>query len=239
MGEASPPTMACLRNLGSLNMTATAYNRKQLAKGQITDPMVTTMVEFWQEHHGLEIDGYCGPATQASIIKDIFGDDAQSALALEALKVAIEEIGHGEEGGNNSGPHVAKYHGIQDDHDPDDDGSWCSSFCSWAYEEAGRRLGVTLPFQRSGGAKRLFKNVVSTGKVVSNPLPGDLVLWDRGLVGSWQGHIAIVEAVENGVLLTIEGNVGKYPAKVRRLSHDLGRQHRLEGFARIAEIHHG
>ena len=56
--------------------------------------------------------------------------------------------------------------------------------------------------------------------------------WDRGDPGSWQGHIGFVERVEDGVLYTVEGNVGSYPSKVKRFMHDLSSQSRLEGYGR-------
>jgi hypothetical protein len=220
---------------GPRAMSAIEYNERQVEQGNLTGPMLVALTEHWQGDHELQVDGFCGPLTQASIVEVIFGDGGASPLGQRALEVAIREIGNGEEGGNNSGPQVAKYHGIQDDGDPDDDGSWCASFVSWCFEEAARELGVSLPFERSGGAKQLFRNITSTGEVVSKALPGDVVLWDRGEPGSWQGHIGIVEHVEGGLLHTLEGNVGAFPARVRRMTHDLKVQTRLEGFGRAGD----
>lgn len=214
-------------------MTAEAYNQKKLESGEITPSNITQLVELWQFRHGLEVDGYCGPKTIASL-------NANSApvsnFAENALKIAIEELGLGEEGGNNSGPHVAKYKLIEDDGDPDDDGAWCAAFVSWCCEEACRRLDRGLPFKRSQGAKQLFKRIGMCGSFVTEPQPGDVVCWDRGKKGSWQGHIGFVEKVEGGILHTVEGNVGAYPSKVRRFMHDLSRETRLEGFARLPTI---
>ena len=214
---------------------AQEYNRRKMDEGSFTDEHVEKLVRSYQEAQGLAVDGECGPKTQASL--DALGGGAvDGSLALTALEVAIEEIGKGEEGGNNSGPHIAKYKLIEDDGDPDDDGAWCAAFLSWCIEEACRRLGEEMPLKRSQGAKRLFKNTGKAGAFVSQPRPGDLVCWDRGAPGSWQGHIGIVEKVEEGVLYTVEGNVGRYPSKVRRFMHDLNRQSRLEGFARLPGV---
>jgi hypothetical protein len=217
-------------------MTPVDYNQKQIQEGKFTQTMIATLVEFWQSTHSLEVDAKCGPNTQQSIVSAIFGDEEDiGALSAAALNIARREIGNGEEGGNNSGQYVAEYHRIEDDGDDDDDGSWCAAFISYCFEEAAKELGVEMPFARSGGAKKLFSNIASSGQVTENPRPGDVVCWDRGDPGSWQGHIGIVESVSDGILHTIEGNVGAYPSKVKRLSHDLASQTRLEGFARSGE----
>mgnify|MGYP003153781975 FL=1 len=213
-------------------MDAKEYNKKKQEDGLFTDDHIVELVRQYQEKAGLDIDGKFGPITRSSLEDHMFeGAD----LGLAALEVAIEEIGLGEEGGNNSGPHVAKYK-LQEDDGPDDDGAWCAAFISWCIEEACRRLGVEMPFKRSQGAKRLFKNAGNAGSFTSTPRPGDLICWDRGTPGSWQGHIGIVEKIDGSIVHTVEGNVGRYPSVVRRFMHDLDRQSRLEGFARLPGV---
>lgn len=216
--------------------TPEEYNQRQMDQGDFTQVMIAKLVEFWQSTHNLEVDGKCGPNSQQSIVAEIFADPGDvGPLAAAALDIARREIGHGEEGGNNSGQWVAKYHRIEDDGNDDDDGAWCASFVSYCFEEGAKALGIQMPFARSGGAKKLFSNIGTAGEFVDDPKPGDVVCWDRGDPGSWQGHIGIVESVSDGILHTIEGNVGAYPSKVKRLSHDLSSQTRLEGFARSPE----
>jgi hypothetical protein len=209
------------------------YNQKQLDKDYILGPHITILTEFWQQHHDLSVDGACGPKTLSSLEDEM--DIHPTPLAAMALSIAIDEIGNGEEGGNNSGPHVERYMNKKWDGDDDDDGSWCAHFVSWCFEEAARRLDVDLPFRRSGGAKALYRNIKRAGTAPSTPMPGDVVCWDRGKPGSWQGHIGFVEKVDNGILHTVEGNVGRYPSKAKRLIHDLDRETRLIGFARCPE----
>jgi len=223
--------------------TPEEYNSQQMSLGRLTDAQITHLVKNWQEQSGLEVDGYCGPKTQASIISDLFGANGEpSKLGLQALQVAIGEIGNGEVGGNNSGPHVARYHGIIDDGDDDDDGAWCASFVSYCCGVAADNLGITLPFKKSRGAKALHAKVVKSegGRFVevSQTLPGDIVIWDRGPLlangkPSWMGHIGFVEKLENGILYTVEGNVGRFPSTVHRIKHDLSREPKLIGCARM------
>ena len=214
-------------------MTSEEYNKEQMEKGNLTDWHISELVKAWQRSNGLVVDGMCGPNT----LRTFDPEEPASLFGHKILEVALEELGNGEIGGNNSGPHIARYKNIADDGDPDDDGAWCAAFLSWCAEEAASRLGVDMPFQKSQGAKRLFSNVAKGGGTyVENPGPGDFVCWDRGKKGSWQGHIGVVERVEDGILHTVEGNVGRFPSKVRRFMHDLTRQDRLEGFVRMPDV---
>lgn len=152
-------------------------------------------------------------------------------LRASALSVATAEIGNGETGANNTGPDIRRYCA------PSGDGhEWCAAFAGYCYEQAAKRLEVQLPFARSLGAKRLTKNLAGVKGAIkfTDPklaLPGDLVCWSRGLPGSWTGHVGVVESVDpSGLIHTIEGNVGKAPAKVKRLIHDVSKE-RLYCFA--------
>ncbi|MBK23550.1 MAG: hypothetical protein CME70_06045 [Halobacteriovorax sp.] len=214
-------------------MSAENYNRRQFEDGLITGKHLVQLTECWQKCHDLTEDGYCGPDTRASMDSERLPEAPENnSLGVVALNIAIEELGNGEVGGNNSGPYIAKYKGILDDGDPDDDGAWCASFVSWCFKEASKRTGIPLSFNTSHGAKRLFRNVGESGNFINSPQPGDVVCWDRGVKGSWQGHIGFVEKLENGILCTVEGNVGRYPSVVRRFEHNMDLQTRLEGFAR-------
>jgi hypothetical protein len=49
-------------------MSAESYNQRQLEEGNLTWEMITEMGRLWQRtHQPLSIDGYIGPATQASL----------------------------------------------------------------------------------------------------------------------------------------------------------------------------
>jgi len=219
-------------------MSAIEYNKKQMDSGAFSDEMIVQLVTAWQKSHGLDPDGYCGPNTQSSLINSRTSptpnpDSTEAGLA--ALQVAVDQIGNGEEGGNNSGPFVEMLKHKEYDGNTDDDGAWCASFVSWCFEQAYASLGRDMPFQYSEGAKRIYKNVGDAGSFPESPAPGDVVCWDRGDPGSWQGHVGFVEKVQDGVLYTVEGNVGSFPAKVKRFMHDMKSDSRLEGYARTPE----
>jgi hypothetical protein len=199
-------------------------------KNLLTDDMVTELVIFWQKHHNLVADGMAGPKTRATFksVPTFSTKDKQvHPLAWEALTVANRELGNGEETGNNRGPDVRRYRGDAVA------AAWCAAFVSWCYEQAARDLSnMKLPFARSHGAKKLYKNIGKAGSFVSRPLPGDVVCWDRGKAGSWQGHIGFVVKVQGSTFWTIEGNVGAFPSKVAVYRHELD-EARLVGFARL------
>ncbi len=155
-----------------------------------------------------------------------------STRGRAALKVALAEMAAGasESGANNSGPYVRKY--LKGIIDPPAD--WCAAFVSWCYDQhpAGCPYGYSL------GARDVLKRCRSRGWVYNHPTepaqPGDIVVWRRGPVDGWQGHVGLVfEATPGGMLYTIEGNKGGFPSRVRRFSYVLRSMDTLLGFARV------
>lgn len=139
-----------------------------------------------------------------------------AAWRAAVVEVAIEELGKGETTANNVGPDLERYGANPTE-------PWCAALASYCCEEAARRVGVTLPFTRSLSALRLARHVTNDGTnlELEQAGPGDLIAWYRGPDGSGQGHIGIIEQVDgDGVVHTIEGNVGAFPSKVKRLVHD-------------------
>jgi hypothetical protein len=160
--------------------------------------------------------------------RDVDGD--WSPLRDELLIVARGELGFGEEVANNAGPHVARWRGDTKR------AAWCAALVSWCYVVASRNLRWSLPFAASHGAKALHRRIGKAGRFSTIPIVGGVVCFERGLDGDWRGHIEIVESVDEaaGVYVAIAGNVGAYPAKVRRRTHRIdGRGERLIGFAAI------
>lgn len=153
---------------------------------------------------------------------------AAPALAAEMVAVARLEIGNGEEGGNNAGPHCDRYRFGRTS------GAWCAWFLSWCLESAAINLSVPNPIKSTGGARRFFKRVSRAGFKLEKPEVGAIALWSRGPKGSWMGHVGIVCGVgpDGNTFHTIEGNRGAYPSKVDMFKHVVG-EAKLLGFARL------
>lgn len=181
----------------------------------------------------LEVDGKVGQNTRWAIDAALGGLSPQTATfdppgipaggstaGRAALKAALHEaaLGHGEVGGNNTGPHVLKYLG-----DPKLDGaSWCAGFVSWCFKEG---LGKAPVFGHIVGAQALHDRMKTLGhayqaSLANPPQPGDIITWRRIDPGkpkktAWYGHIGIVHSFADGMLWTVEGNRGPYKSKVK------------------------
>lgn len=156
-------------------------------------------------------------------------------LGERALVVARANLGYGEQGANNRGRFVEAIGGAQG-------APWCAAFAGYCYRRAywleGSEPGSWLfrrPSVPETGARALVKAMGRAGRLFKDPSearPGDLVCWARGL--GWSGHVGVVELVDaDGLVHTIEGNVGAYPSKVRRLVHDVSKE-RLLYFATLS-----
>lgn len=157
--------------------------------------------------------------------------DGGSAAGRAALAAALGEMRQGakEVGANNSGPWVEKYlNGIIDT-----PANWCAGFVSWSYEHA----PGGLPFRYSLGARNIRQQFAKKGWTYdpSNqaPEPGDIIVWWRDQPNSWKGHIGLVHHVSGGIVYTVEGNKGGFPAPVGVFDYVLGRIDKLLGFGRV------
>jgi uncharacterized protein (TIGR02594 family) len=98
----------------------------------------------------------------------------------ELLKIAFNELGVEEIRGNEHNPEVLKYaketdiKGITTDEIP-----WCSTFVNWVAWKAG--------LQYSG--KPNARSWLNAGTKVTNPEPGDVVVFWRESPQSWKGHV--------------------------------------------------
>jgi len=144
-------------------------------------------------------------------------------LGRGALLFAQAEIARGAREippGTNGGPFVWEYTGSRTD------GPWCAAFVQWCFEMSSE----SLPWRRTHSAKGLYKRIGRAGSFVDVPLPGDVVCWDRGIIGSPAGHTGIVARVIGDTFWSIEGNRGR-AGIVAEFRHEIG-EARLLGFAR-------
>lgn len=153
-----------------------------------------------------------------------------SELRAKVVYVARKNLGFGETTANNKGPFIEAIGGKQGM-------EWCALFAGHCYRRAYQLLGEEPPawlYRRPGvaepGALRLYQGCISAGDMYlpDEAVPGDLVCWRR----KGGHHIAVIESVDDdGLLHTIEGNVGRYPAKVKRLVHDVTKEPHFRGIA--------
>lgn len=219
------------------------------------DEEVEAAVKAWQAHgidprgRKLVIDGLYGRMTRASLEsnvedalmprpQDLSSFTRTNHVADMVVRVALEELEAGarEVGGNNQGPWVEKYH--RNDKASQYEWAWCAAFTSWCVSEACKRLQYPMPFKYTGGAQNIYKqfdarNWTYAASDDNPPQPGDIVVWWRGTTKTWKGHVGIVWDYRDGVVFVIEGNVGKYPAKVAIFSYNLQDMEKLLGFCRI------
>lgn len=148
-----------------------------------------------------------------------------SVLGQAALDVAIDQVGLGEVGRNNCGPHVQRWCGREG-------AFWCAGFVSWCLREGALRLRVTAP-KYSTGARRLGQYLLEYAGAKEirreNDLwIGDIVIYSRP-PSKTNGHTGIVLLRNAHGYVTIEGNVGGFPAIVGPEYHKYGGERFLYG----------
>lgn len=122
-----------------------------------------------------------------------YGSDAGS----RALAAAQTQIGQAEQPpGSNDGPAISMYRSAVEGAYPG--APWCAYFVSWAAAQAGAPIGDRG--QGLGSVAAITDWASRTGRLVSQPQPGDLILFGTE-------HVGIVQSVNpDGSLTTVEGN---------------------------------
>lgn len=227
-------------------MTPDDYNADALRLRKITPAHVTELTRIAQRDLGLPADGKCGPGTRAALeVRPAVGDlttgagllatyPGASPAACTAVEVALSLRGRGEQGSNNHGPFIRELGGRDGD-------LWCALFAGHCWREAHGRVRLEPPawsFRRPGvaepGALALMQRAEAATGVTrftdpAKALPGDLALWKR----AGGHHVGLVwRPLPGGVVATVEGNVGAFPALVRDLLHDVRNEPHFVCFAR-------
>lgn len=169
-----------------------------------------------------------------------------SKLGLAALSFARAEIGEGETTGQNAGPRIDHYRNMTAYRKRRfwPNRSWCARFVSFVFLRASQRLGLSkIPFEWSGGARRLYRNAVASGGLIidfEDIQPGDIMLFKRGPLKprNWWRHIAICSRVkrkEEAVAYVdfIDGNSGPFPSRVKERRLTPNRCKKLCGIVRV------
>lgn len=236
------------RGSSVLGLTRLLKKRGHLdATGSVFDRTVRAAVEEFQARHvdptghPLVVDGVVGPLTWWALENEVevlapagvvdfatMPGRGGSRRGRAALATAIAEMNAGarEVGENNAGRFVKKYLGGI----VPPPANWCAAFVSWCFSQH----DDGIPFRYSLGARDIRFQFKEKGWLVDDePQPGDIVVWWRGQPDGWKGHIGLVHHCADGMVYTIEGNKGSYPARVRGFDYVLGRIDRLLGFGRV------
>lgn len=219
-----------------------------------TSAVKLAVMAFQSAHIGpnmlpLKVDGEVGPLTQwaldvalgriaapaiasAAAPSDLSKPASVSSAGWNALQVARRELGNGEESSDNHGPDVMRYHAVTGAGAGD---SWCASFVSYCFFDGNPGH---MPYEPTAGAREILKRFKNKGwtynaSVGSPPEPGDIIVFWRGQISGWMGHIGIVDGYEHGIVTTIEGNKGSFPSVVRRYKYTLGQIDKLLGWGRV------
>ena len=120
----------------------------------------------------------------------------QNLLSIAAAEIGVKEIA-----GKNANKQILNYAkecGFQDY--VSDETAWCSLFINWVAHRAGMKRSNSL-------AARSWLNV---GMMIENPEPGDIVVFWRGKIESWQGHVGVfVGFSSDGTrIYSLSGNQG-------------------------------
>lgn len=113
------------------------------------------------------------------------------------VSIASAEIDYKESAGNRT--KYGKWFGM-------DGHAWCGQFVSWVFDQAGLNLGIIDFYKGFASCNFAVTNVHKWGRIVTQPLPGDVVFYD------WQGdgrfdHTGIfVKDLGKGYFEAIEGN---------------------------------
>lgn len=224
-------------------MTPDEFNLRALTLTEIKGSHVTALTRIAQAELGLVVDGKCGPKTRAALEAQASplptGPRTPQTVGEAVVAFGLTLIDQGEEGANNAGSFIIRIGGQQGM-------EWCALSAGYAWRETLTRSGKTPGpewYRRPGvpepGALNLLRAVAAAAAASGGPgrfldparaLPGDLLGWDHG---DGHGHVGLVRFVdEDEIVRTLEGNVGRYPAKYRELTHDVRKEPRFWGFVR-------
>lgn len=178
-------------------------------------------VKLFQTRHtdsagnALVADGEIGALTWAALF-DILPNTSshetiQSPLLSNALMTAITQINVEEQPrGSNRGPQVDEYLRSVGLNPVGHKYAWCAAFVYWCFNQAAQKINIANPLVKTGGVldhwnKAKCTKITRTAALNDPTLvkPGSIFIIDHG--GGF-GHTGIVESVNNGNLVTIEGN---------------------------------
>jgi hypothetical protein len=165
----------------------------------------------------LVVDGKVGPLTWAAL----FGDASVpgSATTDDSLLARVVKIATGEVGvlevppGSNRGPRVNEYLRAVGLEATAGSFPWCAAFVYWCFDQAAREFGRPNPVVRTAGVLNHWRQAEQKGipRLPAAAATADPARVRPGMVfvqdfGGGAGHTGLVESVQGGWLVTLEGN---------------------------------
>jgi hypothetical protein len=121
------------------------------------------------------------------------------AIALAEAKQGVYETGDNDHGPNeNYGPRVDEY---QQAANQTLGQKWCAKFVYWCFQQAALQLAVVNPFPRIFGAKNLEEWGAKENRMVTDPMPGDVLVRTHNHVG-----LVTEPVLAKGIVPSVEGN---------------------------------
>jgi hypothetical protein len=165
----------------------------------------------------LVVDGKVGALTwealfgEASVVTVAQPPDL---LLASVLKTAAAEVGVMEDPpGSNRGPKVDQYLKTVGLDPGAGSFAWCAAFVYWCFNESARGLNRPNPVVRTAGVMDHWRRAEQAGarrlaaeEATADPSrihPGMIFVLDAG---GGAGHTGLVEAIDGGRLITVEGN---------------------------------
>lgn len=142
------------------------------------------------------------------------------------LKTALSYFGLREIPGEKNNPEILKFfHEIGHKWVQTDETAWCAAFVNYCAKVSGR--------EHTG--KLNARSFLDIGMEVTEPVPGDVVVFWRESKNSWKGHVGLFIAERDGLIYALGGNqqnqvnILAYP-EIRVLGYRrLGLNHRNDG----------
>ena len=183
--------------------------------GDKTVAAVTLFQMRFPDRFGMPLkpDGKVGPLTWEALFgaKTVTVTNRTTDFLSSVLDVARSQIGVMEQPpGSNAGPQVEAYLksvGLGKGY------SWCAAFIYWCFNQARSQLGKPNPVVKTAGVLDHWSRAVNKGipVVTSSKAKNDPSIVKPGFIfimdyGSGAGHTGLVEKIQDGRLVTIEGN---------------------------------
>lgn len=125
------------------------------------------------------------------------------------LHIAATELGTKEVQGSGNNAKVMEYHKYatkSNNVEQPDSVPWCASFVCWVLEHVYPDGDINNPMESTNSM--MARAYLNWGKsTLSDPLPGDIVVFWRGQRSGWQGHVGFfLRTNSDGSIVTLGGN---------------------------------